>query len=485
MPTITIEGNLTLDAFTDIVEGNAHVVVAPSAMEQVRQCHVDAREIARMHPTYGRGTGVGANKTTTVTLDEESQGISLLRSHSVDAGKPYGRREVRAMLAIRLNQLCNPGSGIDPAILPSLADMLNADKLPQPRRYGSVGTADLTALAGTALAMIGERPLLDAQGKADGNARQLAHFTSQSALPFISSSAMTLGETLLTCVELQRILDAEAVAYTLAMLVESGNPSPLQEAGARAVAVDEAQPAAENIRRLLDGCAWEPHNIQDAYALRAWLPLRASTLRSLHRLEQQILDIANIAQENPLFLSERLDVVHHAAFLQAALAHEIAGISLAIAQEAPLLLARITSFNDSKNTGLPRFLAPEQAGTSGTMIVEYVAASAEGEIFASATPVCAHGAVLSNGLEEDASFATTEAEQLQRSTEALTTMVSCELLVAIRAARMKHLDEQLPQSSPLRGLFELTSVISSDTADRDLRDDLQSINDLIADIATC
>jgi histidine ammonia-lyase len=67
----------------------------------------------------------------------------------------------------------------------------------------------------------------------------------------------------------------------------------------------------------------------------------------------------------------------------------------------------------------------------------------------------------------------------------LATMVSCELLVAIRAARMKHLDEQLPQSSPLRGLFELTSVISSGTADRDLRDDLQSINDLIADIATC
>ena len=84
--------------------------------------------------------------------------MRLLRSHAVDAGDPLDDRTVRAMLAVRLVQLCVPGAGLDPEILGGLERMLNEDALPELLQYASIGTGDLAALAGTALTLIGERP---------------------------------------------------------------------------------------------------------------------------------------------------------------------------------------------------------------------------------------------------------------------------------------------------------------------------------------
>ena len=60
------------------------------------------------------------------------------------------------MLVIRLNQLATDGNGISPAVLDALESMLTADALPPVREGGSVGTADLAALATTALVLCGE-----------------------------------------------------------------------------------------------------------------------------------------------------------------------------------------------------------------------------------------------------------------------------------------------------------------------------------------
>ena len=57
-------------------------------------------------------------------------GMRLLRSHAADAGDPLDTRTVRAMLAVRLVQLCVPGAGLDPRILGGLERMLNEDACP-------------------------------------------------------------------------------------------------------------------------------------------------------------------------------------------------------------------------------------------------------------------------------------------------------------------------------------------------------------------
>ena len=99
------------------------------------------------------------------------------------------------MLAVRLIQLCVPGAGLDPAILAGLETMLNEDALPELRQYASIGTGDLAPLAGTALTLIGERP-------ASKPLTPMAPWGADSALPFMSSSALTVGRGCLALEEL-------------------------------------------------------------------------------------------------------------------------------------------------------------------------------------------------------------------------------------------------------------------------------------------
>ncbi len=57
---------------------------------------------------------------------------------------------------MRLNQIAADGNGIAPAVLDALAGMIADDALPPVREGGSIGTADLAALATTALVLSGE-----------------------------------------------------------------------------------------------------------------------------------------------------------------------------------------------------------------------------------------------------------------------------------------------------------------------------------------
>ena len=60
------------------------------------------------------------------------------------------------MLVIRLNQLAATATGSVPGVLYAFKSMLTADALPPVREGGSVGTADLAALATTAFVLCGE-----------------------------------------------------------------------------------------------------------------------------------------------------------------------------------------------------------------------------------------------------------------------------------------------------------------------------------------
>ena len=67
------------------------------------------------------------------------------------------------------------------------------------------------------------------------------------------------------------------------------------------------------------------------------------------------------------------------------------------------------------------------------MLVEYVAASALGDLRAAATPAAVQTTTLSRGAEDAASFASLAARQLLVSSECYELLVAAELLTAVRA----------------------------------------------------
>ncbi|MDQ2740035.1 MAG: aromatic amino acid ammonia-lyase, partial [Actinomycetota bacterium] len=158
LPVISVDGaRLDLRQIAAARSG-VQVVITAEGSERVRQSWLHGLAVADDRPLYGRTTGVGANRTVRPVGDPTSLARSVLRSHATSAGVPRSAERVRAMLLVRLNQLAAGGSGVAPAVVAGLCRMINDDSLPLVRELGSIGTADLSALASTALALMGEGP---------------------------------------------------------------------------------------------------------------------------------------------------------------------------------------------------------------------------------------------------------------------------------------------------------------------------------------
>lgn len=473
---IALNGSGTIADVVTLADRGDQVSISPDVLAAVGRAYDRAAELSTRFPTYGRTTGVGANRTTQVLADDKDYGMRLLRSHAVDAGDPLAARTVRAMLAVRLIQLCVPGAGLDPKVLSGLERMLNDDALPELLQYASIGTGDLAALAGTALTLIGERP-------ASAPLEPMQPWGADSALPFMSSSALTVGRCCLALDELNRLERASSVIYMLSFLALDGNPSTFSPAAARAAAAPQVLTVAGRLRQLYGDDERGDHvpaRIQDPYGLRVYPVAHASVVASLDSLARQLQRTLNAAQENPLFDVDGDAVIHHGAFYQASLSLELDGATLALALTAPITHSRIRMLNDPETNRRNAFLAATEDGSSGLMMVEYVAAGAIAEIRAAAQPASIGTLVLSRGAEEDATFASQGTLQLERSIAAYRVLLGCEFVGAVRLLRQRGLHDGF--SGVLGEALALATALPWNDDDRDLRGDLATAEDLLDDL---
>jgi len=123
-------------------------------------------------------------------------------------------------------------------------------------------------------------------------------------------------------------------------------------------------------------------------------------------------------------------------------------------------------------------LAPRRPGSSGLMMVEYVAAGAIAEIRNAAQPASAGTLVLSRGAEEDATFASQGAQQLERSLAAYRVLLCCELVGAVRLLRQRGLDDRF--GGAVGDALAIADALPRSTDDRDLRGDI-AMGELLLD----
>ncbi|KAA1400162.1 aromatic amino acid ammonia-lyase [Aeromicrobium ginsengisoli] len=455
---IDIDGTrLTVADIVAASSRTARVEVTDSALAKVAASHAYAQEAAAERPIYGWSTGVGANRTVALT-DPDAQALDLLRSHATSAAALRDAARVRAMLVVRLNQLAVGTSGIDPAIVTGLAGMIDRDDLPAVRELGSIGTGDLSALAATALALHESVP-----------------FGRGSALPFLSSNAATIADAALAVSRLQSLARSTIAVAALVLEAVDGNLEAFSPAAEQASPLAGTSDVCRTMRRLVP-TPGEPARIQDPFGLRVLPQVHGALLDALDRLETVVLAMANSGSENPTF-SPDLGVAHHGGFYAAHLAQALDSVTLATAQTAQLSLARLGMLQEPSLTGLDAFLGDGTPGASGTMIVEYVAASALSELRALATPASLQTATLSRGVEEEASFASLAARQALDSVAHFRTILAGELVAAVRCARQKD-----PRHGRSRAL-DMCGSLPDETGDRDLTSDLQIGESLVDELS--
>ncbi|MEP6817291.1 MAG: aromatic amino acid lyase [Marmoricola sp.] len=453
--------HLALDDIVAIARERQPVRLASSARSRVRRSQQFAERVAAQRPIYGRSTGVGANRDL-VLLDPQAASLSLLRSHATSSGALRSDERVRAMLLIRLNQLSADGNGIDPALLDALGAMLAADALPPVREGGSIGTADLAALATTALALCGEIPTTPA-------IENTASFGAGDALTFMSSNAAVLADAALAVADLDRLSRAVPIIAAMGFAAVRGNPEAFDPAVEVATPFPGAQWVCQTMRALIGPSTAAPARIQDPFGLRTLPQVHGALMDQLTHSEGVVLSMVNAGSENPM-VSATHGVAHHGAFHAAYLVQALDGLVLALAQSAQLSLARVTMLAEPAYTGLHPFLGDGTPAASGMMIVEYSAASALAELRALANPAGLQVVTLSRGVEEDASFATLAASQALGAVSRFRAVLAAELVTSLRCLRMQRVRPTGLEAAV--AFLDAADGGISDVHDRDLTSDL-------------
>lgn len=449
---ITLDGSaLTLLDVVRVSRG-APVAVDPAARDAVAATRDAADAVAGGREVYGRSTGVGANRGIVVDASAPGAGAGLLASHAVAAGPRRSPERVRALLAVRANQLLAGGSGADPAVVDGLVALLTDGPLPPVRELGGLGTGDLAALATVGLALI-ERGV---------------EMTAGDALPLMSSNAASLADAALAVEALTALAGVALEVAALTFTAVDGNPEAFSPLVDRVTPFAGARFVAATLRTLVDGAVATPARIQDPYALRTMPQVHGPLLDALARASTTVTRLVNAPTENPVFDADG-GIAHHGGFHAAYLGGALDAVRLALLGAARLSTARLALLVASPYTGLPPFLAdPDAPGASGVLALEYVAGSALGDLQLLAAPTGTTTASVSHGAEEDASFAALAARAALDTVNAYRTVLATELLAALRALRMKG------RPVPSRWAT-LVAELGTDLADRDLTADLDAV----------
>ena len=157
--TVSLDGHsLTITEVVAVARAGAQVELAPAAAGRMRETRaLVERVLGRGDAVDGVTTGVGARKKISVSAEEaRAFNRALIANPLVGAGPDAPTEVVRATMVRLANALASGTPGVRPEIAERLAAALNRREHPRVRLLGSLGQADLPAMADLAHGLFGE-----------------------------------------------------------------------------------------------------------------------------------------------------------------------------------------------------------------------------------------------------------------------------------------------------------------------------------------
>jgi histidine ammonia-lyase len=440
---------------------------------RVDASHRTAHEATGQRAVYGRSTGVGANRTVAVPPMDAEHGQRLLRSHAGGAGPRLDATTARALLVVRANQLARGGSGVAVAAVEGVLAALNLGLTPPIRAWGGIGTGDLPALATLALCLTGERDWV-------GGTMPPVPIERDDALAFVSSNALSSAEAALAVHDLLELAAASTVITALSFRAVDASTEPL------AAEVHLARPhqgqveVAASLRSLLAGAPdREVARVQDPFGFRAVPQVHGAAMTALRRLHEVVRVELNAGGENPLVSTP--DIAHNGNFVVTELGLSLDSARASLAGTSALSVARLATMMDPAYTGGTPFAAAGPAGSSGLMVLEFIAQAALSQVRHLALPVALHSAVISGGAEDYAGFAAHGAQLAREIRSAWEVVLGCELVATVRVLRQSG---RVPVTGPAAQLFALVDpVLPSEEEDRPVDTDVDLAISLLPGLA--
>jgi histidine ammonia-lyase len=485
-------GTLTLDALLAIADGRAEVGLAPSARDQVTRARVVVDTLAAGDaPVYGINTGFGNFAET--RIEREDLGalqVNLLRSHAAGVDAPLPPRTVRAMMALRANVLAKGFSGVRPATLDALLELLNRGIHPMVPSRGSVGASgDLAPLAHLALVLIGEGQTWDGVRTEPGAAAlagaglepvSLAPKEGLALINGTQASTAVLALALAGAEQLARGADVIA-ALTVDALLGSRRPFDPRIHAPRAFA-GQAK-SADNLWRLIDGSPLNASHagcgrVQDAYSERCVPQVHGAAREALAWIRHVVMVEMNAATDNPMVFAADAEIVSGGNFHGAPVALAADLLAMAVTQLATISERRSERLVNPALSGLPAFLTRHGGLQSGLMLAQVTAAALTSELKTLCHAASADTIPTSANKEDHVSMSMGAALKAERALQLARQVLSVEMLCACQAIDLRAPLVSTPALMGAHGAVR--AVVPTLQDDRSPSPDIDAITGLLS-----
>jgi hypothetical protein len=210
--TISLTGDLTVEQLVRVARGHEAVELAPEAVARIEAGRAVVEHVLELDtPVYGVTTGVGARKSVRVDpADSAEFNRMILLNHLVAQGDPAPEDVVRGTLVRLANGLAKGTAGVRLELAERLVRALNEGPLPRVRTLGSVGQADLPAMADVAHELVGG-----------------TQFAAKEGLALLNNNAFSTAVAALAVADLARLLDTTDIAGALDLEAFAANVSML------------------------------------------------------------------------------------------------------------------------------------------------------------------------------------------------------------------------------------------------------------------
>jgi phenylalanine ammonia-lyase len=477
--------------------------------EQLKQ-----RLVATGRPIYGVTTGFGDSADRQIAADKsvELQRVMVRNLHGTGPASPD--EVVRATMLIRANCLARGNSGVSPAMLRRLLDLVRHDVLPQIPERGSVGASgDLMPLSYVVAGLTG-RGKVSFQGATREAADVLADLGLEPVEPAAKDTlAMINGTSFSSAFAALAIHDALRLAPVADVCTALASEALLGYRGHFAAFVHEQKPhpgqltSARLINRLLEGSrlTTEPEHtgdastaplgdggvrrlarvVQDRYSIRC-APHVTGVLRDTLVWARQWLETEiNASDDNPLFDLATGSVHSGGNFYAGHICQAMDSLKVAVANIADLLDRQLELLVDEKfNNGLTANLtAPAgdddwAAGLQhGFKPMQIVASAITAEALKNTGPVSVFSRSTEAHNQDKVALAPISARDARVVIGLVEEVAAIHLLAACQALDLRGPERAGPRTGAIHALIRRSAPFVD--RDRSMSDEIAAVVELI------
>ena len=400
---------------------------------------------------YGINTGFGSLCDVKIENHEiEQLQYNLLRSHACGTGETIPEEMVRMILLLKVINLAQGYSGVQPAVVNKLIEFYNEGICPILYEYGSLGASgDLAPLAHLSLPLIGEGEIWQngRRTPASKTVTSPIRLGPKDGLALINGTQFSTAYTYWSLMESQRLLDWAIRIAAMSIDVFGCQREPY-DSRIHEIRRQKGQiEVARSINQLLDGSQMEDlagQYVQDPYAFRCTPQVLGATLDTLNHVKVVVENEINAVTDNPNIFADSEGILTGGNFHAQPIALAADFLAIAMAEVASISERRTYQLIGGKR-GLPSYLTQHAGKQSGFMIVQYSAASVVSHNKQLCTPSSVDSIVSSQGQEDHVSMAANAAVKLKKVVENVERVLAMELMTAMQA-----LDFRKPHvSSPI------------------------------------